>query len=74
MFEGVKSGAICLGAPCFDFPPEATEALIGFTQGDYAELFISPRPNDDRDFFQARYRPGKFSNYYTWLVRKGAGS
>ncbi|MGV3652403.1 MAG: hypothetical protein ACO1OK_13345 [Devosia sp.] len=74
MFEGVRSSAACLGAPCFDFPAKATEALIAFTQGDYAELFVSSRPNDDRDFFQARYRPGKFSNYYTWLVSKGAGS
>lgn len=70
-FEGVKSSSACLGAPCFDFAADAAAALARFNQGDYAELFVSAQPGDDRDSLDGTYRAGRYSNYWTWLVLKG---
>jgi hypothetical protein len=70
-FEGVRLAVNCLGAPCFEFAPEAAQALVRYTQGDYAELFVSASAGDDGETLDLSYRPGRFSNYYTWLVLKG---
>jgi len=41
VFDGIKSVGACLGAPCYEFPVEATDALLANPVGDYAELFVS---------------------------------
>lgn len=46
VFEGNWASDGCLGAPCYDFPIEATDALLADPAGTYAELFISFTPND----------------------------
>ena len=44
VFEGNWASDGCMGAPCYDFPIEATEALLANAVGNYAELFISFSP------------------------------
>lgn len=44
VFEGNWASDGCMGAPCYDFPIEATEALLANSVGNYAELFISFSP------------------------------
>ncbi|MBJ3787051.1 hypothetical protein [Devosia sediminis] len=46
VFEGTWASDGCMGAPCYDFPAEATEALLADPAGTYAELFVSFTPND----------------------------
>jgi hypothetical protein len=45
VFDGASTAGSCLGAPCYEFPVEATDALLANPIGDYAELFISFSPN-----------------------------
>lgn len=69
-FEGVPVQQQCLGAPCFDFPPEASDAFVGFEDID-AELFVSHLPDaeppSDYDF----YKPGRISNFYAFKLMAG---
>lgn len=46
VFEGNWASDGCMGAPCYDFPVEATDALLADPAGTYAELFVSFTPND----------------------------
>lgn len=46
VFEGNWASDGCMGAPCYDFPVEATDALLADPAGTNAELFISFTPND----------------------------
>lgn len=46
IFEGNWASDGCMGAPCYDFPVEATDALLADPAGIYAELFVSFSPND----------------------------
>lgn len=45
VFEGNWASDGCMGAPCYDFPIEATEALLANSVGNYAELFVSFSPD-----------------------------
>jgi len=45
VFEGNWASDGCMGAPCYDFPVEATDALLANPIGNYAELFIAFSPN-----------------------------
>ncbi len=47
IFEGEWASDGCMGAPCYDFPVEATDALLADPTGIYAELFVSFSPNDE---------------------------
>lgn len=47
VFEGNWASDGCMGAPCYDFPVEATDALLADPAGTYAELFVSFSPNDE---------------------------
>lgn len=41
-FDAVRSVDGCLGAPCYDFPLEASTAMLANPEGDIAELFVAP--------------------------------
>lgn len=62
-FNGVPVQQNCLGAPCFDFPPEATEAFVGLEDMD-AELFVSHLPDAEPPAEYDSYKPGRVSNFY----------
>lgn len=47
VFQGNWASDGCMGAPCYDFPVEATDALLADPAGTYAELFVSFSPNDE---------------------------
>ena len=40
-FEGVLLDERCLGGPCFEFPAQATEALLAMGFDEKAELWLS---------------------------------
>jgi hypothetical protein len=40
-FDATRVSPDCLGAPCYDLPPAATEAVLATAGGDLAELFIA---------------------------------
>jgi hypothetical protein len=63
-FEGVAVQEPCLGAPCFDFPPEATDAFARFENMD-AELFVSHLPDAEPIAEDVSYKPGQVSSFYT---------
>jgi len=72
-FSGVRLTEPCLGGPCYSFPPQATDMLVAFNEGDYAELFVSAKPDDDTDVPGA-LRMGRFSNFYTYKLVKTASA
>lgn len=45
VFDARLNPGNCLGAPCYEFPVEATDALLANPAGDHSELFISFQPN-----------------------------
>jgi hypothetical protein len=63
VFEGNWASDGCMGAPCYDFPVEATDALLADPAGMNAELFVSFTPNDEpipigemgRDLFDSQW-------------------
>lgn len=46
VFDGSWASDGCMGAPCYDFPVEATDALLADPAATNAELFVSFTPND----------------------------
>lgn len=43
-FDATAVSEPCLGATCFDLPPEATEMMVSAQEGNVAELFVSLEP------------------------------
>jgi hypothetical protein len=43
-FDATLATGNCLGAACYDFPLEATEAIMAKPEGDFAELFVAFEP------------------------------
>ena len=55
-----------MGAPCYDFPVEATDALVADPAGTYAELFVSFTPNDQPPPFDETGRERFDSQWMLW--------
>ncbi|MBJ3785610.1 hypothetical protein [Devosia sediminis] len=66
VFEGNWASDGCMGAPCYDFPVEATDALVADPAGTYAELFVSFTPNDQPPPFDETGRERFDSQWMLW--------
>lgn len=64
--DGTPVTSGCLSTACFDFPAEATRALIADPGNPYAELFVSTRPGaqPDPQTEVSSYKSGRVSNFY----------
>lgn len=66
VFEGNWASDGCMGAPCYDFPVEATDALLANPSGTYAELFVSFTANDEPDPIDEGGRDWFDSQWMLW--------
>jgi hypothetical protein len=58
----------CLGGPCFDFPPEVTDALLTLGSDNVAELHMVPVAGAGDP---VGFRQGRFPVDFLWKIRKG---
>lgn len=65
MFEGERLAETCMGAPCYEFGPEAVAALAALPDWVEGELFIGGAPDTEPPpIAEHDFRPGRISNIY----------
>jgi hypothetical protein len=67
-FEGVRIYSPCLGGPCFEFPPEASDAILSGGKTDFSELFLAGDAASQPDFTKPAFQRGVISNLPMWTA------